>query len=246
MESVKKLAIADANALLREGLKRLLNEATDLLIVGDAANDVETMELVEQAKPDVLVLDLNIPRLEALPILLAIKEQDLPTRVLILSLSPDESKILNSAKAGARGYILKSASFATLAEAIREISRGRIWVDRQAGCADNFALLAHRANSGNEIGEGINPLTILSRRELEVLHLIAKGVTNEEIGKKLFISVPTVKVHANHIFSKLNVNNRTQAALLLMQARVRNGEDFFSHLPAYRRDSGESLQQSRH
>src|SRR3990170_5081788 len=93
MEFTTKVAIADANTLLRQGLKRLLHDdAKDFLVVGDAANDVETMNLVEQTKPDVLLLDLNIPKLEAVPTLLAMKEQNLPTKVLILSLAPDESQ----------------------------------------------------------------------------------------------------------------------------------------------------------
>ena len=95
-------------------------------------------------------------------------------------------------------------------------------MDRHASFADTFALLAYRANTGNEIGGEINPLDVLSKRELEILHLIARGVSNEDIGKKLFISLPTVKAHVTHIFRKLNVKNRTQAALLLMQARSRN------------------------
>lgn len=224
MEFTTKLAIADPNTLLREGLQRLLHDTKDFLVVGEATNDVETMDLVEQAKPDVLLLDLNIPKLEAVPILLAIKEQKSPTKVLILSHHPDESKILNSARAGARGCILSSTPSATLAEAIRAVSRGRIWVDRDSGCADTFALLAHRANTSNENGQEINPLDVLSKRELEILHLIARGVTNEEIGKKLSINLPTVKTHLTHIFRKLNVKNRIQAALLLMQSRSRIGQ----------------------
>lgn len=225
MECITKLAIADANTLLREGLKRLLIEAKDFLVVGEAANDVETMNLVEQARPDVLLLDLAIPKLEAVPILLAMKEQNLPTKVLILSQFPEESKILNGAKAGARGYILKSTSSATLAEAIQEVYRGTIWVDRHAVFADTFALLAHRANAGNETGAEVNPLDILTRKEVEILHLIARGLSNEEIGKKLLIRLGTVKAHLGNMFSKLNVKNRTQASLLLMQARSRTGHD---------------------
>jgi len=230
MEFTTKLAIADPNTLLREGLQRLLHDTKDFIVVGEAMNDTETMDLVEQAKPDVLLLDLNIPKLEALPILLVIKEQKSPTTVLILSHLRDESKILNSARAGARGFILSATSYATLTEAIREVSRGRIWVDRNSGCADTFALLAHRANSSDEIGEEINPLDVLSKRELEILHLIARGVTNEDIGKKLFINLSTVKTHLTHIFRKLNVKNRIQAALLLMQLRSRNGQDYWPHL----------------
>ena len=227
----KKLVIADANTLLREGLKRILGDEKDLLVVGEATNDVETMDLVDQAKPDVLLLDLIIPKLEAVPVLLAIKEQNLHTKVVILSLFADESKLLNSARAGARGYILKSTPSATFAEAIREVSRGRIWVDRQVGCADTFALLAHRANTSNENVVEISPVDVLSRRELEIIHLIARGVSNEQIAKKLFISLGTVKVHVAHIFDKLNVSNRTQAALLLIHARLRTGQDLSAHLP---------------
>ncbi|MBI2350195.1 MAG: response regulator transcription factor [Deltaproteobacteria bacterium] len=150
----------------------------------------------------------------------------MPTKVLIMSLYPDEAKILNTARAGARGYILKTGPSAALLEALRAVCRGRMWVARLAGCADGFALLAHRAKTG-DIGEAINPIDVLSRRELEVLTLIARGVTNDETGKKLFISVPTVKAHISSIFSKLNVKNRTQAALLLMQSRSRGGQDFF-------------------
>jgi DNA-binding NarL/FixJ family response regulator len=173
-----------------------------------------------------LLLDLNIPKLEALPVLLALREQELKTKIIILSLEPNESKLLNAAKAGARGYILKSTSLPTLIDAVREVSRGRIWVDRQVGCADTFALLAHRASTGDAMEPEINPLDVLSKRELQVLHLIAKGVTNEEIGKKLFISVPTVKAHVANIFKKLGVENRTKAALLLMQTRLQSSRDF--------------------
>ncbi|HWO41301.1 MAG TPA: response regulator transcription factor [Candidatus Eisenbacteria bacterium] len=232
-DAMTRLVIADANTLLREGLRRILQDVAHLVFVGEATHDVETMELVAEEKPDVLLLDLHIPKLEAVPILLAIKEQNLPTKALIMSVDPDEAKLLNSAKAGARGYILKSATAATLTEAIREVSRGRIWVDRQFGIADTFALLAHRAHVGDVIEGEVNPIDLLSRRELEILTLIARGATNQEIAKKLFVSEPTVKTHASNIFDKLNVRNRTQAALLLMQARTRDNRDVYG-LPTQR------------
>lgn len=226
METETKLVIADPDTLLREGLKRILPERNGLIIVGEAANDVETMQVVEELKPDMLLLDLNIPKLQAVPLLLAIKEQSLPTKVLVLSLLADESKLLNCARAGARGYMLKARPPTTLLEGVNEVARGRIWVDREVSCADAFALLAHRATTIDETGAQINVVNVLSRRELEVLSLIARGLRNEEVAKKLFISVPTVKAHLDHIFRKLNVNNRTHAALLLMQSRLRNDQNF--------------------
>jgi len=234
MELKKTVVIADSNTLLREGLHRILAETPDLLVVGEATNDVDALEITAQAKPDVVLLDLVIPKLEAVPLLLALRNQSLLTKVLVLSLYPDEAKILNTAKAGARGYILKTTPAATLAEAVREIARGRIWVDRQLGCADNFALLCHRASSSGEIDGEINPTDVLSKRELEILQLIAKGLTNEQVGKKLCISVPTIKAHATNIFGKLNVKNRTQASLLLMQSRMRHGYEQMSQLSASR------------
>ena len=230
METPTKLAIGHANTLLREGLKRLLHDFKEFLVVGDAADDVETMDLVEQAKPDVLLLDLNIPKLEAVPILMAIKEKNLPTRVLILSLLLEESQILNSARAGARGYILKSTPFAALAQAIGDVARGRIWVDTHEGFAETFALVAHRAKISHPMEGEPNPLDVLSKRELQILNLMARGVSNEEIGKKLSIKRPTVKAHASNIFAKLKVENRTQAALFLMHARSRDSEGYSAHL----------------
>ncbi len=225
VESKITIAIADPNTLLREGLKRLLHDTEEFVLVAEATNDAETLVLLEQLKPDVLLLDREIPKLEAIPIQLAIKTQNLPSKVLILSLFSDESQILNSARAGARGYILKTTPFAALVDAIRDISRGRIWADRQTRFADTFVLLAHRASNIDEPETKLNPFYVLSRRELQILNLIGRGATNEEIAKHLAITPTTVKTHASKIFDKLSVKNRTEATLVLMQARSQNGLD---------------------
>jgi len=240
MKLVKKLVIADPDTLLRKGLKAILPAMKDFVVVGEAANDVETMKVVRQVKPDVLLLDLHIPK-EAVPILLAIKEQILSTKVLMLSLYPEESKILDCAKAGAHGYILKSTPPAMLGQAIREVHRGRIWADTKAGCADTFALLSHKANLSQQREAEINPFNVLSKRELDILDLMTSGVSNEEIASRLFISIATVKVHVTHIFDKLNVNNRVKAALAFIQARMCNSYDI-SPAPysANQRDSNDS------
>jgi len=169
--------------------------------------------------------------MEAVPVLMALRERQVSTRIIVLCHESNESKILECAKAGAHGFILKSAPLDTLADAIRQVHRGRIWADSQVSCADIFTLLTHRANISEKTEAQINPFDVLSRRELEILDLIARGVSNEEVGKKLFISVTTVKVHVSHIFNKLNVNNRTKAALILMRARLQNSRDFARQLP---------------
>ena len=222
MESRITIAIADPNTLLREGLKRLLNDQEDFVVVLEAATDAETLTLIEQVRPLVLLLDLQIPNMEAVPLQLAIKTRNVATRVLILSSFCDESHILNTARAGARGYVLKSTPFSVLVEAIREVFRGHVWADRQTRFADTFGLLARRASYLDESEPKTNPLYVLSRRELQILDLMARGACNEDIAKHLAISLATVKCHASNVFDKLSVKNRIEAALVLMQARSQN------------------------
>lgn len=211
-----KVAIADPDTLLREGLKRILAAERDLLVVGEAAGEVEVAEVMERTTPDVLLLDLKIPRREAVPVLLELNQKNIPTKVFILSLFPEEESILNTAKAGACGYILKSASPATLIYAIRRVHRGEIWADKQLDCAETFVEFARQTWTDDADGGEDEIFRALSKREREILGLVAKGSTNEEIRKTLFISLRTVKVHLNHVFNKLGVNNRTQAALLFV------------------------------
>ncbi len=221
-----KVAIADPDTLLREGLKRIFAAERDLLVVGEAANEVEVAEVVEQTKPDVLLLDLKIPKREAVPILLELNRNNEPTKPLILSLLPDKEAILDTAKAGACGYALKGTSPATLMQAIRRIHSGEIWADKQLDCAKTFVQFARQSWTDNANGGEEAISRVLSKREQEILGLVARGLTNEEIRKTLFISLMTVKVHLNHIFNKLGVNNRTQAALFFVNAypRVLPGE----------------------
>lgn len=212
-----KVAIGDPNTLLREGLKRIFSAESDLLVVGEAADEFDITEIVETTHPDVLLLDLNIPRRQNAPIVIQLSQTFPDTKVLILALHPEKDNILNAAKAGAWGCALKRTLPATLLQAIRKVHRGEIWVDPETGCAEMFIDFVRQTQ--RIPGDGLEDriADMLSKRELEILNHVAKGFTNQEISKTLFISLRTVKVHLNHIFNKLNVNNRTQAALLLVQ-----------------------------
>ena len=216
MEPIK-VAIADANTLLREGLKRVLGLESDLLVVGEAMNDAEVAEIVARAKPDVLLLDLEIATRKAVPTLLDLKRKNVATKVFILSLFPDQESILDTAKAGARGFGLKSILPSTLIQAIRRIHGGEIWVDRQLNCAETFLEFARQAGADEAGGTESEIATVLSKRELEILALVAKGLSNQEISKTLFISLRTVKAHVNHILNKLGVKNRLHATLLFLR-----------------------------
>jgi DNA-binding NarL/FixJ family response regulator len=211
-----KVVVADDHTLFRDGLKKILSLEKDILVVGEAARGDEVVKVVERGKPDVLLLDLRMPKGDPVQTLLEVKERSPATRVLILTAYAEDDSIMNAAKGGARGYLLKGADYATLLQAIKRVHKGELWIDKDIPVADTFEEIA--------LGqlEPITPLQhddaveSLTRRELEILRLVAEGMTNEEIGKKIFISEKTVKTHLTNIFDKLKVNNRFKAALMIM------------------------------
>ena len=214
-----KVVIADDHTLFRDGVKKILSLEKDILVVGEAARSDEVVKVVERSKPDVLLLDFRMPKGDVVQTLLDVKERNPATKVLILTAFAEDETVLNAAKGGARGYLLKGADFATLLQAIKKVHKGELWIDREIPAADTFEEIAL-----GQIDHVITPqhheaIDSLTRRELEILRLVAEGMTNEEIGKKIFISEKTVKTHLTNIFDKLKVNNRFKAALMIMGQR---------------------------
>ncbi len=215
-----KIVIADDHTLFREGLKRILSLEKDIWVVGEAATGQEAVNVVVRTHPDILLLDLKMPNSNDAESLLQVAEKSPSTKVVILTAHSTESDVLDSAKGRARGYLLKGVSTPTLIEAIRKVYAGEIWVDEELPAADDFARIAGASPfaPGPPANETLESLT---KREMEILKLVAEGLTNEEIGKKVFISEKTVKTHLTNIFDKLQVNNRFKAALLVMQRQER-------------------------
>jgi RNA polymerase sigma factor (sigma-70 family) len=211
-----KVVIADDHTLFREGLKRILSLEKDVLVVGEASRGDEVAKVVERAKPDVLLLDLKMPKGDVVQTLLEVNEKNPATKVLILTAFSEDENILNAAKGGAKGYVLKGISSSTLLQAIKTVHGGGLWIDKEMPSADAFEEIAQSQSArygGEPVNEAIKSLT---KREVEILRLVAEGLTNEEIGKRIFISEKTVKTHLTNIFDKLKVNNRFKAALLIM------------------------------
>jgi two-component system, NarL family, response regulator DegU len=211
-----KVVIADDHTLFRDGIKRILSLEKDILVVGDVSRGDEVAKVIERTKPDVLLLDLKMPRGDVVQTLLEVKEKNPTTKVLILTAYSEDENILNAAKGGARGYLLKGIDFPTLLQAIKTIHKGGLWIDKEMPAAEAFEEIAQgQMTETSEIpyDDGVGSLT---KREMEILRLVAEGLTNEEIGKKIFISEKTVKTHLTNIFDKLKVNNRFKAALLIM------------------------------
>ena len=211
-----KVVIADDHTLFREGLKRILSLEKDVLVVGEAARGDEVTKVVDRSKPDVVLLDLKMPKGDVVQTLLELNEKIPTTKVLILTAFSEDENILNAAKGGAKGYVLKGVSSATLLQAIKTVHSGGLWVDKEMSSADAFEEIA-QSQSGKYGAEPVSEaIKQLTKREVEILRLVAEGLKNEEIGKRIFISEKTVKTHLTNIFDKLKVNNRFKAALTLM------------------------------
>lgn len=213
METVK-VVIADDHMLFREGLKRILSAERDILVVGEAADCAEAIQVTARMRPDVLLMDLKMPAGDAAESLLKIAERSPATKVIVLTAHSEDESVLSTAKSRARGYILKGISVSTLIEAIKKVNAGQIWVDPELLAGVDFERIAKSfAEAGPPANETLHGLT---KRETEILRLVAEGMSNEEIGRKLFISRKTVKTHLTNIFDKLQVHNRFKAALCVM------------------------------
>jgi two-component system, NarL family, response regulator DegU len=211
-----KVVIADDHTLFREGIRRILALEKDILVVGEASRGDEVTKVVERAKPDILLLDLKMPKGDVVQTLLEVNEKNPATKVLILTAYSEDENILNAAKGGAKGYVLKGIDFPTLLQAIKTIHRGGLWIDKEMPAADAFEEIAQGQMSQTTEARYDEAIDALTKREKEILRLVAEGLTNEEIGKKIFISEKTVKTHLTNIFDKLKVNNRFKAALMIM------------------------------
>jgi NarL family two-component system response regulator LiaR len=205
-----RVLIADDHPLVRNGVRLLLDTVEDIALVGEAANGYEALDLARSLRPDILLLDLVMPQMDGLEVLKRIKE-DLPdVRVLVVTSFADDDKVFSAIRAGALGYFLKEASPDLMVQAIRDVYRGELWL---------HPTVARKVIRGlSEPPKGLprteSPLTA---RELDVLRLIARGLSNQAIADELVLSVTTVRYHVSHILNKLHLASRTQAALYAVQ-----------------------------
>src|SRR5499426_1697522 len=166
-----KVVIADDHTLFREGIKRMLSLEKDILVVGEASKGDEVTKLVERTKPDVLLLDLKMPKADIVQTLLEVKDLNPPTKVLVLTAFSEDENILNAAKGGARGYVLKGIDFPTLLRAIKTVQSGGIWIDKELPAADAFEEIAQDQSTdiSSNAREDNDAVKVLTRRELEIL-----------------------------------------------------------------------------
>ena len=204
-----KIVIADDHAVVRTGFSMILNYQEDMEVVATAADGVEAYQKVLEYKPDVLILDLIMPPGESgLVATSKISESFPETKILILTMYDDEEYLFHVLKSGAKGYILKNAPDEQLILAVRTVYKGETYVDMKmtTSLVNEFINQSHQ----EEVSYSSDPFKILSKRELEILPLIAKGYGNKDIAEKLFVSVKTVEAHKTHIMNKLNLKSKPE------------------------------------
>lgn len=211
MKNIRVLVVDDQN-VVREGLVAILANYSDIEVVGQAADGIQAIEIVNREKPDVVLLDMVMPNQDGLTTIPKIKETAPNTRILVVTGFAENDLVYQAIKAGALGYILKDATRDQLLQAIRDVAQGR------ASLQPSIAVkLIQEINHPSELNYTADPLT---PRELDTIRLIARGLSNQEIAAELVVNERTIAKYVSSILDKLHLANRTQAALYALREGI--------------------------
>lgn len=215
-DKVIRVVIADDHQLIREGIRQILELEDNIVVVGQACNGEEAFSMAEELEPDIILLDINMPKLNGIETLKRIKDMGIKTKIIILTIHEDREYILKTLKLGADGYMLKDLSADSLIKGIQNVAKGQKYI--QSSVAN---LVKEFSNYEEYSDANINKIKSLTKREYEVLILIAEGLNNKDIAENLYISEKTVKNHISNIFKKLDINDRVQAAIFAYKNNIK-------------------------
>ena len=204
-----RVIIADDHTLMRQGIMQLLGFDEDIEIVGQAQDGVDCLSVINRIKADVLLLDINMPKKNGIEVLKQIKKKKKPMKVLILTIHNETEYLIKAVDIGADGYILKDSGFDELKRAIHAVNQGELYIQPSLIPALNSRLVSRDTDS--------EKIELLSKREMGVLKLASQGMSNRDIAGALEISERTVKNHLSNIFKKIEVADRTQAAVFAIR-----------------------------
>ncbi|WP_170008243.1 response regulator [Bacillus fonticola] len=219
------IIIIDDHQLFREGVKRILEFEKTFRIVAEGEDGSEALRLVEQFRPDVVIMDINMPETNGVEATRKLINRYPETKVIILSIHDDESYVTHALKSGAMGYLLKDMDSEALVQAVKVVADGGSYLHPKVthNLVREYRRLAEDEDAGKSAAKGFSPvevrrpLHLLTRRECEVLQLLTDGKSNRGIGDVLYISEKTVKNHVSNILQKLSVNDRTQAVVVAIK-----------------------------
>ncbi len=216
-----KVLLVEDHAVVREGTAELINRQVDMMVVGEAGDGQVAVDLAGRLHPDVILMDVALPVLDGIKATRKIKETQPTIAVLALSAHDEDQYVFALLEAGAAGYLLKTVRGTELVEAVRAVSRGEAVLHPTVA----KKVLGHFAHSAEKPEVAVRPVENLSERELEVLRLAGRGLSNKEIADRLVLSPRTVQAHFANIFSKLQVGSRTEAVLQGLRRRWLSLED---------------------
>ena len=201
-----RLILADDHPIVLDGLEQLFRVEPDFQIVARCRDGDETLREVRACRPDVLVLDIRMPRRDGLEVLRTVRLEELPTRVVLLTAAVEEEQLVEALRLGVGGVVLKEMAPHLLIEAVREVHAGGSWLDK-GSVSRIVAKLLHKDEERKEAAQLLTP------RELEIVRMVARGLRNRAIAEQLLISEGTVKIHLHNIYQKLNVDGRLELAV---------------------------------
>jgi two-component system NarL family response regulator len=212
-----RVLIADDQPLYRRGLEVVLHTEENIEVVGEAENGEEAIAKAEELAPDVVLMDVRMPRINGIEATQAIRDRVPTTKILMLTVSDEDSDLYEAIKAGASGYLLKEVSVEEVADSIRAVMQGesKITPSMASKLINEFSAMSKRADERQRL-----PAPALTARELEVLKLVAKGMSNREIADELFISENTVKNHVRNILEKLHLHSRMEAVMYALREKL--------------------------
>jgi two-component system NarL family response regulator len=214
-----RVLIVDDHALFRRGLEMVLDEETDIELVGQASDGAEATERAAESLPDIVLMDIRMPKSSGIEACRAMKEAAPSTKIVMLTISDEEEDLFEAIREGASGYLLKDIPLDEVADAVRAVHGGQSLISpSMAGkLLTEFATLARR---GEDQPPQPVPAPKLTEREMEVLKLVARGMNNRDIAKELFISENTVKNHVRNILEKLQIHSRMEAVMIALRDKL--------------------------
>jgi two-component system NarL family response regulator len=212
-----RVLVVDDHALFRRGLQMVLEQETDIEVVGEAGDGAEAVERATDTVPDIVLMDVRMPKRGGIDACTAIKDAVPSAKIIMLTISDEEADLYDAIKAGASGYLLKEISIEEVAAAIRAVNEGQSLISPSMASKllTEFASMIKRTDDRQQV-----PTPRLTDREMEVLKLVAKGLNNRDIAKQLFISENTVKNHIRNILEKLQLHSRMEAVVYAVREKL--------------------------